>query len=429
MAEVIRMPKMSDTMEEGVLVKWFKKEGDLLKVGDILAEVETDKAVMELENYEEGVLLHIAVAEGKKVPVDGLIAVVGEKEEEIESLLTEEASVKAPLESSKEVPLVDSSSVDGREVATEEASSSAVVAAEEEALSAKEKLSSVFSSSEERLKVSPLARKMAKEKGYDLYHIQGSGEGGRIVKRDILAHTSSPLVVSSSSFTAEERYTDVPVSQMRKTIASRLSESKFTAPHFYLRTEAEVSALVAARSRINEKAEQKISFNDLIVKASASALRQYSSVNSSWQGEYIRQYHHIHVGVAVAVPDGLLVPVLRFADLKGLYEISSEIKQLASSARDRSLKPEQWAGSTFSISNLGMYGIENFTAIINTPNACILAVGGILDKPVVQKGEIVPGKCLQLTLSCDHRVVDGATGAAFLNTLKSMLEEPLHMLL
>ena len=277
-----------------------------------------------------------------------------------------------------------------------------------------------------RLKASPLARKMAKEKGYDLHQIAGSGEGGRIVKRDILDHKAAPL---AAALRAEESYTDLPVSQMRKTIAARLSESKFTAPHFYLRIEAEVSGLFAARSRINTEAEHRISFNDLVVKACAHALRQHPLINSSWQGEHIRQYQHIHIGVAVAVPDGLLVPVLRFADTKGLRTLSLEIKQLVAAARDRSLKPEQWAGSTFAISNLGMYGIESFTAIINTPNACILAVGGIQDKAVIRNGEVVAGKCMQLTLSCDHRVVDGAAGAAFLNTLKDMLEEPLHMLL
>ena len=416
MAEVIRMPKMSDTMEEGVLVKWLKKEGDILKVGDILAEVETDKAVMELENYEEGTLLHIAIATGEKVAVDGLIAVVGEKGEDIQNLLKEASTTSdTPSSESKEVAL-DPTTLDTSLSGGKEVTASTVAPSTEE----------VTVSSEERVKASPLARKMAKEKGYDLRHIQGSGEGGRIVKRDVLAKSTVPF---TGILTASERYTDMPLSQMRKTIATRLSESKFTAPHFYLRTEAEVSALVAARNRINTDTEQKISFNDLIVKACAHALKRHPSINSSFQGEYIRQYEHVHIGIAVAVPDGLLVPVLRFADTKGLGTISTEIKQLAVAARDRILKAEQWTGSTFSVSNLGMYGLENFTAIINTPNACILAVGGILDKPVVREEKIVPGKCMQLTLSCDHRVVDGATGAAFLNTLKNMLEEPLHMLL
>ena len=432
MAEIIRMPKMSDTMEEGVLVKWLKREGDSIQAGDILAEVETDKAVMELENYEEGTLLHIAIKEGEKVPVNGLLAVIGKNGEDFSSLLSsEKASTSSPSPPptspppSKTSSPVTSPSVD--------APLPVISSPAEGASAGPTPLTSQYASSREalpsptRTKASPLARKMASEKGYELTNINGSGEGGRIIRRDILAYQPQTQLAQGSF--AMEKYTDEPVSQMRKTIALRLSESKFTAPHFYLSAEAEVSELVAAREKLNATARTKLSYNDLIVKATAQALRHHPTVNTSWQGDFIRQYEHIHIGVAVSVPDGLLVPVLRFADQKGLEALSTEIKELATQARDRSLKPEQWEGSTFSISNLGMYGIERFTAIINTPNSSILAVGGIQDKAVVKDGAVLAGKCLSLTLSCDHRVVDGAAGAAFLKTLKEFLENPLHMLL
>ena len=413
MPEVVRMPKMSDTMEEGVLVKWLKKEGDVLKVGDILAEVETDKAVMELENYEPGTLLHIAVKEGDKIPVDGLIAVIGEPGENIDALLSEHTMPAPAVPTPSQVASVEVVPV-GQLRTAEPVSAPATP----------------FSNDTNRMKVSPLAKKIAEEQGIDLHTIVGSGDAGRIIKRDLEKSSfSADVPVVPSHLSAIEQHTDISVSQMRGTIAKRLSASKYTAPHFYLQVEVEVSQLVQARARINQHAPSKVSFNDLIVHAAAKALRKNLRINSSWKGDYIRQYQHIHVGVAVAVADGLLVPVVRFADTKGLEALSHEVKVLVKATRDRTLKPEQWEGSTFAISNLGMYGIEAFTAIINTPNACILAVGGMQDKPVVRDGEVVPGKCMQLTLSCDHRVVDGATGADFLQSLKALLEEPVTMLL
>ena len=414
MAEIIRMPKMSDTMEEGVLVKWLKKEGDSIQSGDILAEVETDKAVMELENYEEGDLLHIAIKEGEQVAVNGMIAIVGKKGESITDLLSEDQSIgaqpepKAQAARPVETP-TEALPTPSPEPRIEDTKATPIVEATEDHAT-------------KRLKASPLAKKMASELGYDLYQINGSGEDGRIIKRDILSYEPHQQ-------RAKEAYRDEDVSQMRKTIAARLSESKFSAPHFYLSVEAEVSALIRARKQLNEQSATKISFNDLVVKASALALRRHPSINSSWQSESIRYFEHIHIGVAVSVTDGLLVPVVRYADQKGLEELSSEIKTLVEQARGRDLKPEQWSGSTFSISNLGMFGIDRFTAIINTPNACILAVGGIQEQAIVRDGALHPGKCMNLTLSCDHRVVDGAMGAQFLKTLKGFLEDPVQMLL
>ncbi len=411
MPEIVRMPKMSDTMEEGVLVKWLKKEGDLLKVGDILAEVETDKAVMELENYEPGTLLHVAVKEGDKIPVDGLIAVIGEVGENIDALLNA-PSQPAPAPATP--------------VATPVAAPAPAAPAAAPAAA----VTPATPAAAHRLKVSPLAKKMAEAQGIDLHTVVGSGDAGRIIKRDLEKSSFSadvPVVPGSPS--AVEHHIDIPVSQMRGTIAKRLSASKYTAPHFYLQVEVEVSQLVQARACINQHAPTKVSFNDFILHATAKALRKNLRINSSWQGDHIREYQHIHVGVAVAVPDGLLVPVVRFTDTKGLAALSGEVKGLVKATRERTLQPEQWAGSTFAISNLGMYGIGAFTAIINTPNACILAIGGMQDKPVVRDGEVVPGTCMQLTLSCDHRVVDGATGATFLQYLKTLLEEPVTLLL
>jgi len=416
MAEIIRMPRMSDTMEEGNIVEWLKQVGDEVEPGDILAEVETDKATMELESYHEGVLLHIGVEEGA-VPVNAVIAVIGEEGEDFQSQLEAAESDEGSSEAEDKT----------------EAANDPVEKAEDSTLSKTTEQSA--DSTDQRIKASPLAKKMAKEANIDLTKIQGSGDSGRIVKKDIEEYKASTSievsgpsveapVVGPSVGEAEE----VAVSQMRKTIAKRLSQSKFTAPHFYLTREIRMDQAIAARKRINEMADTKISFNDLVVKACASALKKHPAVNSSWLGDTIRYNKAINIGVAVAIDDGLVVPVLFNTDHKSLSEINSEVKDKATRARDRKLSTDEMQGNTFTISNLGMFGIEEFTAIINPPDACILAVGGIVQKPVVTNGEITVGHTMKVTLSCDHRVVDGATGAQFLQTLAAMLEEPMRML-
>ncbi len=414
MAEVVRMPKMSDTMTEGVLAKWHKKVGDKVKSGDLVAEVETDKATMDFESFQEGTVLYIGVEEGKAVPVDGIIAVLGKEGEDYKSLLTESAAAASTPEKNTEVK------------ASTEAAPAAVVAS----------TSNASSSNDSRVKASPLAKKLAEEKGIDLSQIKGSAENGRIIKKDVESFQPAAAGASSAkqtnitlpTYIGQEKYTEVAVSQMRKVIAKRLAESKFSAPHFYLKTTVDMSAAMDARAKMNEVAQVKISFNDIVLKAAAVALKQHPHVNSSWLGDKIRYNEHVNIGVAVAVEDGLLVPVVRFADGKSLSHISAEVKDFAQKAKDKKLQPSDWEGSTFTISNLGMFGIDEFTAIINPPDACILAVGGIQSVPVVKNGQVVPGNIMKLTLSCDHRVVDGATGAAFLQTLKSLLEEPVRLL-
>lgn len=422
MAQVIRMPRLSDTMEEGVIVEWLKKEGDQVEPGDILAEVETDKATMELENYHEGYLLHIGVKEGP-VPVNGILAVIGEKDEDY----------KAALEAAKE---------ESDDTTTEESSSNGV--AKEDGTPATqpevshdvpepvpmESVSDSPSGSEDRIKASPLARKMAEERGINLTRIQGTGDHGRIVKQDILDYKESPAAAPSGPTISKPiEGKEIPVSQMRKVIARRLSESKFGAPHFYVTIEINMDEAIRARAKLNETAPPKISFNDLVVKAAALALRQHPSVNSSWLGDKIRINGEINIGVAVAVPEGLLVPVVRNTDLKSFSQINSEVKQLADLAREKKLQPEQMQGNTFTISNLGMFDVDEFTAIINPPDSCILAVGSIAEKPIVKDGNIVVGNIMKVTLSSDHRVVDGATAAQFLQTFKALLEAPVRMLL
>ncbi len=412
MAEVVRMPKMSDTMTEGVLAKWHKKVGDKVKSGDLVAEVETDKATIDFESFQEGTILYIGVEEGKAVPVDAIIAILGKEGEDYKSLLTEQAP--AAEKASSPAPV---------EVVAEKQSSTSPAAS----------TSTTSSSNDSRVKASPLAKKLAEEKGIDLSMVKGSAENGRIIKKDVegfkSGSTNTQQSISIPSFTGQEKYTEVPVSQMRKTIAKRLAESKFTAPHFYLKMTVDMSAAMDARAKINEVAPVKISFNDIVLKAVAVALKQHPKVNSSWLGDKIRYNEHVNIGVAVAVEDGLLVPVVRFADGKSLSHISLEVKDFAQKAKDKKLQPSDWEGSTFTISNLGMFGIDEFTAIINPPDACILAVGGIQNVPVVKNGQVVAGNTMKLTLSCDHRVVDGATGAAFLQTLKSLLEEPVRILI
>jgi pyruvate dehydrogenase E2 component (dihydrolipoamide acetyltransferase) len=411
MAEIVKMPKLSDTMTEGVVSKWHKKVGDKVKSGDLLAEIETDKATMDFESFQDGVLLYIGVEEGKGAAVDSVLAILGKEGEEYKSLLNAApASVPAEAAAPAAAPVAPPAPV----VATP-----APVAAHAPTLS-----------NDNRLKASPLARKIASEMGIDLLAVSGSGDGGRIVKRDVENFSPSASAAKVPAFVpaGQESFTEVPVTQMRKVIARRLAESKFSAPHFYLTVEIDMDNAIAARTAINATGDVKVSFNDFVVKASAMALRKHPTINSAWLGDKIRVNHHVHIGVAISVEDGLLVPVVRFADQKGLQQISAEVKDYAGRAKTKKLQPADWEGNTFTISNLGMFDIDEFTAIINPPDACILAVGSIQQKPVVKNGAVVPGNVMKVTLSCDHRVVDGVAGAEFLKTLKSYLENPVMML-
>jgi len=417
---------MSDTMTEGVIAVWHKKVGDPVRSGDILADVETDKATMELENFVNGVLLHVGVPQGSSVPVDAIIAIVGKEGEDISGLLTSSGPTSNTDE--KNIRPEASSVVVETPVSATNAASPSL----DNARLAQPTDEQILG----RTKASPLARKMAEERGIDLTGIRGSGDGGRIVRRDLESISAGKSAVSSlaspsTTFESQgqESFEMVTISPMRKTIARRLAESKFTAPHFYLNMEVDMGRAVESRSRLNEVSGVKISFNDLVVKAVAMSLPHHPAVNASWQGDSIRYNKHVHLGVAMAVEDGLLVPVVRFANQKSLSQIAQETASLADRARQKKLQPSDWEGNTFTISNLGMFGIESFTAIINPPDACILAVGAIRQEAVVRNGEIVVGHRMKLTLSCDHRVVDGATGAAFLQRLKNLLEEPLRMLL
>ncbi len=419
MAEVVKMPKLSDTMTDGVVAAWHKKVGDTVKRGELLAEIETDKATMEFESFFNGTLLHIGVEQGKGAAVDAILAIIGNPGEDISALLAaapvaakkEEA---APVAEKKAEPVV----VENKATTPVAVTTAAPVT------------TSYEGNGDARIKASPLAKKIAAEKGIDLNMIAGSGDSGRVVKRDIESwHPSKmPVMPQFAAVSGQESYTEETVSQMRKTIARRLAESKFSAPHFYLTMEIDMDEAVKAREAINAVAPVKVSFNDMVIRAVAGALKRHPKVNSSWLGDRIRYNNHVHIGVAVAVEDGLLVPVVRFADQKSLSQISSEVKTFAQKAKDKKLQPSDWEGNTFTISNLGMFGIDEFTAIINPPDACILAIGGISDVPVVKNGQVVPGKVMKVTLSCDHRVVDGASGAAFLQTLKAFLENPVTIL-
>ena len=407
MAEVIRMPKMSDTMTEGVIVSWLKQVGDDIKPGDILAEVETDKATMELENYVKGTLLHIGIPAGGSVPVDALIAIVGQKGDDITALLSGASAPAAPAKA--------------EEVKTETVSTPVIQAP------------AASTSTDSRVKASPLAKKIADEKGIDINSISGSGDGGRIVKRDVETYTPASKGASKSTVVlptvvGQESFDEVPVSQMRKVIARRLSESKHTAPHFYLTMSINMDKVIEARKAMLEYSPVKISVNDIIIKAVAGALRKNPAANSSWLGDKIRYNHHINIGVAVAIEDGLIVPVVKFADSKSLSHISAEVKELADKAKNKKLQPSEFEGNTFTISNLGMFGIDEFTAIINPPDACILAVGAAKETVIVENGQMKIGQVMKVTLSCDHRVVDGAVGSAFLKTLKELLENPVKLL-
>ena len=540
MAEVIKMPKMSDTMTEGVLAKWHKKVGDKVKSGDVLAEIETDKATMDFESYQDGTLLYIGVEEGKAVPVDALIAVIGKEGEDYKSALgaasTADKKEVAPVVEDKKPQAaapakakVDKSSIPATvirmpalsdtmtegvinkwnfkvgdtvkaddslaDVETDKATmevvgyeagtllyigpkegeaakvhgiiaivgkagtdigallddrgedavaESAPTPQAESAPSATSAAHAETTSDDSRVKASPLARKIAKEKGINLNNVKGTAEGGRITKKDVESYTpaatpakteSAPAITSTPAspklptYTGVESFSEKPVTQMRKAISRRLSESLFTAPHFYVTMTIDMDEAIKARTRINEVSPVKISFNDFVLKACAVALKQHPTINSSFLGDKIRTNEHVHIGVAVAVDEGLLVPVIKFADGKSLSHISVEVKDFAQKAKSKKLQPAEMEGSTFTISNLGMFGVDEFTAIINTPNACILAVSGIQQVPVVKNGAVVPGNIMKVTLSSDHRVVDGASGAAFLQTLKSLLEEPVRLLI
>ncbi len=418
---VVRMPLLSDTMTEGVIAEWHKKVGDKVKDDDILADVETDKATMEVMGYAEGTLLHIGVEKGQAAKVNGIIAIVGPEGTDISGILSQGDAPAKPA-------------------AAADKKSDAPVA--EKAAESKEE-APASSGSGERLKASPLAKRIAKDKGIDLSQVAGSADGGRIIKKDIenfkpaaasasTAPSSAPAAEKAApvipQYVGEEKFTEKPVSQMRKVIAKRLAESLFTAPHFYLNISIDMDNAIAARTAINSVAPVKVSFNDIIIKAVAVALKQHPAVNSSWGGDKIRFNEHTNIGVAMAVEDGLLVPVVRFADGKSLSHISAEVKEYGQKAKAKKLQPADWEGSTFTVSNLGMFGIDEFTSIINSPDGAILSVGAIQQIPVVKNGAVVPGNVMKLSLGCDHRVVDGATGAAFLQTLKGLLEEPIRLL-
>ena len=419
MAIVINMPRLSDTMTEGVVAKWHKSVGDKVSEGDLLAEIETDKATMEFEAFpgQEGILLYIGTGEGEMSPVDTVLAILGEEGEDIESLKGGSAPIEEPVK--EEVPAP---------TPVEEAPAPVAPAA---SVASPTPAAPIVAPSDGSVKASPLARKLASERGIDLNMLQGSGDHGRIIKRDVDSfnpafHTSAQPGVNAVP-AGVENFTDTPVSQMRKVIAKRLSESKFSAPHFYITMDINMDRAIDARKALNANGDTKISFNDLVIKSCAIALKKHPAINSAWMGDSIRQSDHVHIGVAVAVEDGLLVPVLRHADLMPLAHISASVKDLAGKAKDKKLQPADWEGNTFTISNLGMFGIEEFTAIVNPPDAAILAVGGIKQVPVVKDGAVVPGNVMKVTLSCDHRVIDGASGAAFLQTVKGFLENPITM--
>ncbi len=419
-AEIVLMPKMSDTMVEGVIAAWHKKVGDTVKTGELMAEIETDKATMEYESYQPGTILYLGAKEKESVAVNGVLAIIGDKGADWQTLLKAHQTKSTGEAKPSIAPAVQQPS----NVASAGIPSAAQAA----------------TSTNGRLKASPLAKKMAGDLGYDISKIQGTGENGRVTRKDVESYKPSATPATSKAGAAsapvvlpqvvgKESFEEVPVSQMRKTIARRLAESKFSAPHFYLTMEINMDKAVEARKSMNEISPIKISFNDMVIKAAAAALRQNLDVNVSWLGDKMRKNHHIHIGVAVAVKEGLLVPVVRFADNKSLSHIAAEVKELAQKAHDKKLQPAEWEGSTFSISNLGMFGIEDFTAIINPPDACIMAVGAIKETAVVKNGQLVPGNVMKVTLSCDHRAVDGAVGSAFLKTFKSLLEDPVRILI
>lgn len=415
MAEVIEMPKLSDTMTEGVIAAWHKNVGDTVKAGDLLAEIETDKATMELESYFDGVLLYQGIEVGKPVPIGTLMAIIGKAGEDISAIVAKYSGGKT-----------QSASTQNTESKSETISQTVT-----------QQDTITQTDTDDRIKASPLAKKIAAEKGINLEEIEGSGDNGRIVKKDVenYAHQQKQQITqhiqqpTTQTPVTQGAYTDTLVSQMRKTIARRLSESLYSAPHFFLTMEINMDNIIELRKQVNAISDVKTSFNDWVVKAVSMALRKHPKINASWLGDKIRTYHYINIGVAVAVDEGLLVPVIRNTDQKTITQISTETKQLAEKAKNKELQPADWEGNTFTISNLGMYGIDEFTAIINPPDACILAVGGIKETAIVKNGQITVGNIMKVTLSCDHRIVDGAMGAAFLQTLKTLLEEPFKILI
>lgn len=414
--QIVKMPRLSDTMEEGTVATWLKKAGDTIQEGDILAEIETDKATMEFESFYSGELLHIGIQEGESAPVDAVLAVIGPEGTDVAAVLASatEASVSSATENK----------------APEATSISEKTAVAPPPLQDKKEVYSPASGipiPNDRIIASPLAKKIAAEKGINLSHIQGTGDHGRIVKKDIESYQPSGTVGIHQA-AGVEQITELANSQMRKTIAKRLSASKFSAPHYYLGVEYNMDAAIAFRSQYNSLPDTKISFNDIVIKAAGMALKIHPEVNSQWYDDKIVHNHHVHVGVAVAVEDGLLVPVLKFANELALPQIGLQVKDFASRARNKKLTPTEMEGSTFTISNLGMFGIQEFTSIINQPNSAILSVGSIVQKPVVKEGDIVIGNTMKLTLACDHRTVDGATGAQFLQTLRGFIENPITML-
>ena len=458
------MPRLSDTMTEGVIAAWHVKVGDTVSNGDLLAEVETDKATMDVESFFDGQVLHIGVDEGDGIPVGDLLIVIGEEGEDVKPIIAkyqngsggEEEEAGSGGESQTSDSDADSKSEEApvnaevepfapKQETQQSGSQTSSQGGGQQTSPAPASQDNGSHTESGRIKASPLAKAMAKDRGIDLSQVQGSGDSGRIVKRDIETYeppaqpAAAPAQTKQEApaqqqpmmpvATGQESYDEVRVSQMRKTIARRLADSKFTAPHFYVTMEIDMTQAIEVRKKLNEISPVKISFNDMVIKAAAASLRQHPGINAAWMGDKIRKNHHVHIGMAVAIDDGLLVPVIRFADTKGLSTIANESKSLAGKARNRELQPQDWEGNTFTVSNLGMFGVDEFTAIINPPDACILAIGGIIDKPVVKDGEVVPGKIMKVTLSCDHRVVDGAMGAAFLQTLKQLLEDPTRMLI
>ncbi|RYD74450.1 MAG: pyruvate dehydrogenase complex dihydrolipoamide acetyltransferase [Sphingobacteriales bacterium] len=463
MAEVIKMPRMSDTMTEGVIVSWLKKVGDQVKSGDVMAEVETDKATMELESYTDGVLLHIGVEEGQAVPVNAVIAVIGKQGEDFQSLLQGGGGEAAPqanaapqqgnASENKETmtpPDQAAEPVQGNQqagvteqAAPQQAQNQGQSQQAQPQQQTQNQQQQNQTQSDSRVKASPLAKKIAQERGISIEELgSGSGDNGRIVRKDVESFTPGEKQAQGqqqqtqqsqpqqqfAAVQGQEGFEEVNVSQMRKTIARRLSESLFTAPHFYLTIEVNMARAMQARTAINEYLGSKVSFNDIIIKAAAAALKKHPKVNGSWLGDKIRYYNYVNIGVAIAVEDGLVVPVVRHADLKPISQITQEVKAYGEKAKSKKLQPTDFEGNTFTISNLGMFGIEEFTAIINSPDACIMAVGAIQEKPIVEKGELKVGNVMKVTLSCDHRIVDGATGAQFLQTFKQYLEEPVTIL-
>ncbi len=414
MAEIVYMPKLSDTMTEGVVASWLKNVGDTVKNGEIIAEIETDKATMEFESFYDGVLLYIGVETGEAAPINVILAIIGNKDEDISDLI--KASPTPAITSNEKIEVPAPTPAPKAEPVIAAPAQAAVIIPQ--------------NTSTDRIFASPLAKKLALEKGIDISFVAGTGENGRIVKRDVDHYVpyNGQQQAPKGNYVGIESFVDEPISQMRKTIAKRLAESKFTAPHFYLTMDIDMDVAIQTRKSLSAL-EVKVSYNDFVVKAVALALKKHPNVNSSWLGDVIRRNQHVHIGVAVAVEDGLLVPVIRFADGKSLSEISSEVKDLAGKAKTKKLQPSDWEGNTFTISNLGMFGIESFTAIVNPPDSCILAIGGIKEIPVVKNGQVVPGNVMKVTLSCDHRVVDGATGSAFLLTFKEYMENTIALLL